>query len=188
MFEYAQDPEKIRVDTANTYAVLIDVSHAHKIRSYYIQNEDKLNEFGIDVPYDFNTPQSWSTRIATFYEQHHAGTGYYFAVIERETENILGTMSLTEIRREPYNSCRFGFTYGNARPEYMQEVLDGIHDFMFDTVDLHRAELDWDVRNTTVPGMAKKFGFREVGVMHKYIKSGGEYRDHVLAEKINPRH
>ena len=87
----------------------------------------------------------------------------------------------------------FQFGGGNHRAEigyilnrrywrrgFMQQALEAVIDFAFETLKLHRIEADVDTQNAASLGLLEKLGFRREGVMRERWSVYDEVQDSVM--------
>lgn len=98
----------------------------------------------------------------------------------RETGDIAGTVSISNIQREPYQRAIVGY---NAFQPYVRQgyMSDGMHlvfRFAFDDLKLHRLEADIQPSNRASLAFARRVGFQREGYSPEFIWINGEWRDH----------
>jgi len=73
------------------------------------------------------------------------------------------------------------------RQGYMHQALEGVIDFAFNTLDLHRIEADIDTQNTASLGLLKKLGFKREGLFRERWFVYGEWQDSVMLGLIRQK-
>lgn len=107
---------------------------------------------------------------------------YSFFIFRREDDQILGGVTLSQVRRGVAQSASLGYWIGApfARQGYMTEALQCLLPFAFDRLGLHRVEAACLPHNAASRGLLQKLGFREEGFARQYLRINGVWQDHVL--------
>ncbi|MBF9235224.1 GNAT family N-acetyltransferase [Microvirga alba] len=111
---------------------------------------------------------------------------------ERDSGYIVGVMNISEIVRGLFLNAYLGY-YGAAGMNgrgLMSEAVALAVTYAFDTLGLHRLEANIQPDNLASRALAERLGFRQEGYSPRYLKIGGEWRDHerwaILAEDWKP--
>ncbi|MGO4524548.1 GNAT family N-acetyltransferase [Microvirga sp. 2MCAF35] len=112
-----------------------------------------------------------------------------FIARERESGRIVGIVNLSEIVRGFFQSAYMGY-YGMAGMNgrgLMSEAVSLVVAHAFRELGLHRIEANIQPGNGPSRALAQRLGFRQEGYSPRYLKIGGEWRDHerwaVLADE-----
>jgi ribosomal-protein-alanine N-acetyltransferase len=103
-----------------------------------------------------------------------------FIVRERSAGRIAGVVTLSEITRGALQSAYCGY-YGIGGFEgrgLMREGLGLVLDQAFGTLALHRVEANIQPGNGPSLALVRRLGFRREGFSPRYLKIGGDWRDH----------
>ena len=86
------------------------------------------------------------------------------------------------VRRGVAQSASLGYWIGAkyARNGYMKEALKLLIPSLFIDLRLNRIEAATLEENVASRNLLKKIGFKKEGVLRKYLKINGAWRDHVL--------
>lgn len=108
--------------------------------------------------------------------------GIAFFIFRQDKGNLIGGVSLSNIRRGVTQSCSLGYWIGekHARQGFMTEAVTVIIRYVFNILHLNRLEAACVPENTASMGVLKKTGFAEEGLARKYIRINGVWRDHIL--------
>lgn len=116
----------------------------------------------------------------------HRSIGYIAR--DRRAGRIVGIVNLNEIVRGIFQSAYLGY-YGMAGMTgrgLMREAVGLVATRAFDTHGLHRLEANVQPDNEPSKALVQTLGFRKEGYSPRYLKIGGDWRDHerwaVLAE------
>lgn len=103
-------------------------------------------------------------------------------LIRREDQQILGGITLDNIRRGPSQSGTLGYWIGApyARHGYMREALIALVHFAFDVCELSRLQAACLPENAPSRGLLEVSGFKYEGVAQSYLQINGRWRTHVL--------
>lgn len=105
-----------------------------------------------------------------------------FFVHDRMSGELLGAVTLDNIRRGPAQSGTVGYWIGerHARKGYMREALTAVVAYAFETLNLGRVEAGCLPENTASRRLLEQSGFKYEGVAQAYLQINGRWRDHVL--------
>lgn len=116
-----------------------------------------------------------------------------FIARERESRRIVGVVNLNEIVRGLFQSAYLGY-YGMAGWQgrgLMSEAVALVVAHAFEGLGLHRIEANIQPGNMSSRALAKRLGFRQEGYSPRYLRIGGEWRDHerwaILSEEWRER-
>jgi ribosomal-protein-alanine N-acetyltransferase len=99
---------------------------------------------------------------------------------------IVGLIALADVIREVLQAGNIGYFVSkecNGRGLATRAVADVV-DFAFGEAGLHRLEAGTLVDNFASQRVLEKNGFERFGLARKLLKINGEWRDHVLFEKL----
>ena len=110
------------------------------------------------------------------------GSAVPLFLIRREDQELLGAITLDNIRRGPAQAGTLGYWIGQpyARQGYMQEAIAGVVHYAFDWLDLSRIEAACLPENHASRALLEKCGFKYEGVAQSYLQINGRWRTHVL--------
>lgn len=133
-------------------------------------------------PRDALTKANWRRRLRHYAEEWHDGTSYSFLVFRDGGDELLGGITLSNVRRGVAQTGTIGYWVGapHARKGIMTEVVNVLLRFAFDELGLHRVEAACLPTNTASRRLLEKCGFRLEGYAAQYLKINGEWEDHVL--------
>ena len=101
-------------------------------------------------------------------------------VCRREDRAILGFFNLSHITRGSLQSAYLGYAVASefTNQGYMREGIGLVVREAFNTLRLHRIEANIQPGNQASIALARGAGFRREGFSPRYLKIGGEWRDH----------
>jgi ribosomal-protein-alanine N-acetyltransferase len=114
-------------------------------------------------------------------EDWRAQTGYGFLIFSRDGAEMLGGITLSNVRLGVARTGSLGYWVGAgyARNGYMTEAVRCVLDYSFGPLQLHRVEAACLPNNEASRGLLLKCGFREEGLARDYLKINGRWSDHV---------
>lgn len=131
---------------------------------------------------DHLTRRSFTNRVNWSARLHAKGVGIPFFIMRHEDGQLVGAITLDNIRRGPAQAGTVGYWIGApyARQGYMREALQGLVGYSFRTLDLSRLEAACLPENAASRGVLEKSGFKYEGVAQSYLQINGRWRNHVL--------
>lgn len=107
----------------------------------------------------------------------------FFIHTEIEGElQLVGGINLSDIRRRVSQAVNIGYWMGEsaANKGIMTKALGTCLPFIFDELDLHRANAACLVDNHRSIRVLEKNGFQKEGLAEGYLKINGKWQDHLL--------
>ena len=110
------------------------------------------------------------------------GTAVPLFLVRRNDSQILGAITLDNIRRGPSQAGTVGYwiAAAYARQGYMQEAVTAMVHYAFEDLDLSRIESACLPENAASRGLLEKCGYKYEGVAQSYLQINGRWRNHVL--------
>ena len=107
---------------------------------------------------------------------------YSFLIFKSDDKALLGGINVGNVRRGVAQSASLGYWIGlqYARNGYMKEALNLLIPSLFIDLRLNRIEAATLEDNVASRNLLKKIGFKKEGVLRKYLKINGIWRDHIL--------
>ncbi|MEM9736591.1 MAG: GNAT family protein [Pseudomonadota bacterium] len=137
---------------------------------------------------DHLTMRAFRNRVSWAERSIRAGEAWPLFLVNRQTEEILGGVTLSNIRREPAQAGTLGYWIGerHARQGYMAEALGAVRDFAFGPLDLSRLEAACLEENAASRRLLERCRFKYEGVAQAYLQINGRWRNHVLYAALRP--
>ncbi len=125
---------------------------------------------------------SFRRRIRYYLKDMREDTGYAFFLFCDEDGDLIGGLTLSNVRRGVTQSCSLGYWVGApyVRQGYMTRGVRAIIPFVFETLRLHRLEAACLPSNTASIRLLEKTGFRKEGIARRYLRINGVWQDHLL--------
>ncbi|MGR3839406.1 MAG: GNAT family N-acetyltransferase [Cognatishimia sp.] len=131
---------------------------------------------------DHLTRKSFTNRVYWAQRSITNGSAVPLFLIDRQSEGLVGAITLDNIRRDPAQSATLGYWVGqnHARQGFMREAIEAVVHYAFAHMDLSRIEAACLPENTPSRGVLEKSGFKYEGVAQSYLQINGRWRTHVL--------
>ncbi|MBD1382195.1 GNAT family N-acetyltransferase [Metabacillus arenae] len=136
---------------------------------------------------DFFTLEGQLERIKKNKEGSRQDQLYSFAIFLIETEELIGSISLTEVLRGPLQSCFIGYYLDKDHngKGYMTEAVRLVVSYAFNELKLHRIEAGVMPHNLGSIRLLEKAGFHKEGIAKKNVKINGKWQDHQVLAIVN---
>lgn len=110
------------------------------------------------------------------------GVGITFFIFQRETNELVGGMTFSNIRYGSVRGCQLGYWMGQSYSGrgFMKIAVNNALYFLFTNTTLERVEAVCLPENERSIGLLKTLGFRKEGEIRQYMEINGERRDHLL--------
>jgi len=141
-----------------------------------------LKQWEPDWSPDHFSKKAFSNRVFWARKTMEAGKGLPLFIIRRHDQQMLGAITLDNIRRGPAQAATLGYWIGPefARMGYMSDALAAVVHYAFHNLDLSRLEAATLPENAASRGLLEKTGFKYEGVAQSYLQIAGRWRTHVL--------
>ena len=137
------------------------------------------------APYEPERPDAFFTaagqreRLAAALEN-----SWLFAILDGDA--IAGTISLTNVARDAFQSGNVGYWVAEDRNGrgLATAAVGELLVFAFGEAQLHRVEAGALVDNVRSQRVLERNGFDRIGIARNYLLIAGEWRDHVLFQRV----
>jgi ribosomal-protein-alanine N-acetyltransferase len=135
---------------------------------------------------DHLTRKAFTNRVYWAQRAETQGTALPMLLIRRGDQQLLGAITLDNIRRGPAQAGTIGYWVGKPfiRRGYMHEAVLAMVHQAFTMLDLSRIESACLPENLASRGVLEKSGFKYEGVAQSYLQIGGRWRNHVLYSSL----
>ena len=133
-------------------------------------------------PGDDLTRAAFRRRLAAYARDLETGQGYPFFVYTAQDDELVGGVTLSNVRRGVAQTATMGYWIGQsfARKGYTLRAVREVCRFAFDKLRLHRIEAACLPTNIPSRDLLLKAGFSLEGKARAYLKINGAWRDHIL--------
>jgi ribosomal-protein-alanine N-acetyltransferase len=131
-------------------------------------------------PADGAEKAAFRRRLRRFTADWNSGDSYPFFIMNDKTNDLLGGITLSNLRRGVTQTATVGYWIGlpYARCGYMAEAVSLLLNYAFEDLRLHRVEAACLVHNEPSINLLLKLGFTEEGVARQYLCIDGRWQDH----------
>ena len=138
-------------------------------------------------PPDALTRGAYRRRLRMQNNDARHGYGYTLHIFKRSEQQLIGAITIGQIRRGVSQAGTLGYWIGEAyaRQGLMTEALSLVLAFAFRELGLHRIEAACLVSNDASQALLRRLGFQEEGMARQYLRIAGEWRDHVLFARLS---
>lgn len=158
------------------------------ISDYFIANRAHLKPWEPKREEAFFTESGWTQRLVKLNELHRMGLGYYLLIINKESKQMLGTISFSNLSRFPFHACNVGYSLAETAQGkgVMTRALKLAIDYMFTIQNMHRVMASYMPKNRASEAVLERVGFKKEGFAQDYLLIDGQWEDHNLTSLINP--
>lgn len=127
------------------------------------------------------TRASFRRRLKYYARDLREDLGYAFFLFENDTDNLLGGLTLSNVRRGVTQACTLGYWVGSpySGQGHMTAGVRAVIPFVFDSLRLHRLEAACLPHNEASMRLLERVGFQREGLARRYLKINGMWQDHV---------
>ncbi|MBK0328299.1 GNAT family N-acetyltransferase [Rhodobacteraceae bacterium F11138] len=131
---------------------------------------------------DHLTRKAFTNRVYWAQRSVSGGSAVPLFLIRRSDRELVGAITLDNIRRGPAQAGTLGYWTGEAyaRQGYMREAIVAVVHHAFSQLDLSRIEAACLPENAASRGLLERTGFKYEGVAQSYLQINGRWRTHVL--------
>jgi [ribosomal protein S5]-alanine N-acetyltransferase len=117
----------------------------------------------------------------------HNHTQLKWGLAKRSDDTLIGTVTLHNLSFDN-RRAEMGYALGRAHwgNGYMHEGLQGLLDYAFGVLDLHRLEADVDPRNNASIRTLERLGFQREGYLRERWQVDGEIQDALFYGLLRP--
>ncbi|MBD3189327.1 MAG: GNAT family N-acetyltransferase [Candidatus Heimdallarchaeota archaeon] len=145
-------------------------------------NNLKLRKFLMTpLPYSREEEEEW---IRSTWERRKKGTGYLFAIEDKETKEFLGSGGLESVNNIN-RSAELGIAIHAERnwsKGYGTDSMEVLLKIGFDYLNFHRIQLRVHEYNARAIRVYEKVGFTQIGKLREAHFFNGEYHDVILMD------
>jgi len=125
---------------------------------------------------------SFRRRVRHYLRDLREDVGYALFIFAASTGNLVGGLTLCNVRRGVTQSCTLGYWVGAkyAKQGYMTAAVRAVVPFVFDQLELHRLEAACLPSNQASIKLLERTGFKREGLARRYLRINGVWQDHLL--------
>ncbi len=144
-------------------------------------SRDFLEPWEPSWPPDATSRSAFRRRLVRLLEDWKDERACAFFILERDTDALLGGITVSNVRRGVAQSASIGYWIGEpyARQGLMSEAVQLTLNFCFETLGLHRVEAACLTANGPSRALLLKSGFKQEGMARQYLRINGQWQDHI---------
>ncbi|WP_309889796.1 GNAT family N-acetyltransferase [Archangium sp.] len=187
------DTPPVLLTTPRLNLALLPPDAAARVLAYHEANREHLGAVSPPRPDNFFTVTWWRSRLAQDAEDWRRGIALRLFLLPRQqplsSAPVLGSVSLTDIRRGPLQSAEMGFGLDQRSQGtgFMTEAVRAVCDHAFGPLGLHRIQANHLPENHRSAAVLRRLGFGVEGLARELVLIEGRWRDHVLTALLAPR-
>lgn len=150
------------------------------------KSRDFLTPWEPTWPVDDLTRGAFRRRLKRYAEDQRTDQAYAFFIFRREDDELVGGLTLANIRRGVAQAGSLGYWMGApfARRGYMMAAVRTLIPFSFGALRLHRLEAACIPTNVASIGLLEKTGFKREGYAREYLCINAIWQDHLLYARL----
>jgi ribosomal-protein-alanine N-acetyltransferase len=156
-----------------------DYEHWAKLRR---ESREFLSPWEPEWSRDHLSSRAFRNRVVWAERAIRQGEAYPLFLFRQKDGQIVGGVTLSNVRRQPAQAATLGYWVGEAyaMQGYMTEALTALREHAFAALDLSRLEAGCLPDNVASRRLLERCGFKYEGVAQAYLQIDGMWRDHVL--------
>lgn len=180
----------MKYETDRLVLQILPDTEADRVLQFYLDNQESFEQYEADRPKNFYTRRYQKALLHCEYNLAVKQSAVRFWVFKKENpKQIIGTVSLQNIRRDFFQSCEIGYKFDkrNRKHGYAKESVTQCIKIAFEEIKLHRIEAYTLPDNMASRKLLEGLGFAWEGTKRQSAKLHGVWRDHevyaLLAEE-----
>lgn len=168
----------LRMPRGSDYEAWADLRHASQA---YLQPWEPL------WPDDDLSRAAYKRRMSVYQREMEAGNAWPFFVFAEQDRQLLGAITLSNVRRGVAETATLGYWIGqqHAGRGFGTAAVKAALDYAFNELRLHRVEAACVPHNLASRRALEKSGFALEGRAKAYLKINGDWADHLLFGVVN---
>ncbi|WP_374966774.1 GNAT family N-acetyltransferase [Lysinibacillus sp. RS5] len=175
-------PEKLMITTERLVLRLFQTSDAETVATLCNNYNIYKSTLYLPFPYSLDDALSW---IEFHYDNFIEDFSYEFAVTDKETGDLFGTIGLSN--KKDFNQGELAYWIGEPYwgKGYATEAAQAIVQFAFEEKKLHKVFARYFSSNPASGKVMEKIGMKQEGILKDHVIKDGKYEDIVYYGIIN---
>lgn len=172
----------MRLDGEKCYLQTFSESDAKNLATLLLNNKYFWSTYEPIHRDDFYTEEAQYKKILEGIQLLALNREFSFGIYEKNTDQLVGHISLYAIKRMPYSSAFVGYSMDEnfVGRGMATEAVELVVDFAFTSIKLHRVEAYIAPANIPSIRVVEKAAFVREGLMRKLLYINGEWVDHYM--------
>jgi [ribosomal protein S5]-alanine N-acetyltransferase len=169
------------------YVRFLEIDDAKEMYDLQIRNREFFQAFAKQRDEEFYTIDRQLANIKKSIEKRTLDQQYSFGIFLKGTDELIGTIELTEVLRGALQSCFVGYFLDKKQngKGYMTEAVRLVMDYALNELKLHRIEAGVMPHNISSIRVLEKDGFQKEGIARKNVRINGKWEDHQVLAYVN---
>ena len=180
-----------KLETERLVILLPGPDFSERVVDYYHRNREHLGPWEPQRGPEFFTPDWWRRQLELNQREFREDRGARMVVVKRGDPEmrVIGVVNLSHLVRGSFLACYLGYSIDHELQGsgVMAEALRAVLDYAFGELGLHRVMANYQPQNLRSGRLLQRLGFVREGYAADYLHIDGEWRDHVLTARTNPR-
>jgi len=162
----------------------VRLEDAADLARIYVENRAFLAPFDPPRSDGFFTEEGQRTELEQSIAQAAVGARFRYVILDGD--QIVGMISMSNVVRGPFQSANLGYwvVEGHNGRGVGTRAVGLVLEAAFQEHGLHRLEAGTLLENAGSQRVLRKNGFQEIGIAPRYLFIHGEWRDHLLFQRI----
>lgn len=155
---------------------------AQSLLDLHLKNRDFFQKYSPIFQEESYTLEGTRNFISDTFTQIKEDKNYAFGIFSKESNALIGEISLSRVVRGPLQRCMIGYSLAsqyNGRG-YTTEAVSLAVEFAFNELKLHRVEAGVMPSNGGSMRVLEKAGFHKEGLEQKGVRINGTWEDHYI--------
>ncbi|SDX54566.1 GNAT family N-acetyltransferase [Paenibacillus sp. CF384] len=164
------------------YIRFLEIEDAEALLDMQVRNRELFQKYSPIFADDFYTLESKRQSITDSIKQREEDKKYNFGIFLKESDILIGSISLNQIYRGPLERGMIGYQLDGLYngKGLMTEAVSLTVAFAFHELHLHRIDAGVMPSNTGSMRVLEKAGFQKEGIERRGVKINGQWEDHQI--------
>lgn len=185
----APDGPHVRLQAPHVELLSSSFVQAAAVADYYRRNAAHFSRWDPPSPPGFDSPTVQAERLQQSSLAFGMGTAFRWWLVEPHApDRVVGSVHFSNVARGPFQSASLGYSVDQSlegRGVMAGALTCAIAEMFSARGRLHRVEAAIRPENERSLALARRLGFTEVGLAPQYLMIDGQWRDHVLWQRLN---
>ncbi|MDP5147517.1 GNAT family N-acetyltransferase [Shewanella sp. ULN5] len=180
----------MHIQTDRTVIEVLGSDGTELMLNYYIENREHLAPWEPTRSEEYFTLSNFSEMLHDNKKSFQDKTALKFSALNPERNEVIAVCNFTNIVFGPFQACNLGYSIAEKHQGkgLMSEVLSSTIAYVFEELNLHRIMANYIPENVKSSAVLERLGFEREGLAKSYLQIAGQWQDHILTSKLNPKH